>query len=355
MSKRSRLLLVILALSLPVVLTISDLYAKGSSNSSEADSKLAALLDEKLEYYRHQYPEISFLILKGGDELVADMMALDKSLGNEPASLDYEHPPELRKELMTASANRILHMLQFKMPSASLFKTDSPHGRKNICVLTIHPQAVAADSIHATINLLDLPPQLVQKIPKDLLLSADDYLAFVIDHEVYHCLQSMYSGPQKRSFKEYWGVYNHFLNEQGADAYGMGMHIKNYGKVTDFARNLQRIRGMALYSGDPDHLTCKSLQQVLKIPAMNFKKMTANEVFEMAIRIKGHLTSGYDAYLVYLASAVQAMKELGVEGLISDDLHNIANDHNADPTEVKQLVTNSRRCFSELCMPASQP
>ena len=336
-------------LSLTITAATCSASAQNNTHVPVIRSSTSSLLDEKLEYYRHLYPEISFLNLKGGDELVTDMMILVKALGDEPSSSDYEHPEKLREELMTASVNRILYMLQFQMPSASLFKADKPPGQGvNLCVLTIHPQVAAADSLQATSHLLDLPDEIIERIPDNLQLSPGDYLAYVIDHEIYHCLHSMYAGPQKMSFKKYWGEYNHFLNEQGADAYAVGMHIKNRQKTSNFVINLQRIRAMALFSADPDHMTSKAIDQVINLPESKIKNMSANEVFDMAIRIKKGLTIGYDEYLKYLASAVQAMEELGLEEIIPEDLLNIAKESQSDPAQVKQYVENSRRCLLEL-------
>ncbi len=336
-------------LCLAIAVTTCGVNAQSDSDTHDKSDFLDSLLNEKLEFYRHLYPEISFLILKGGDELVADMMALDLALGHQPSSLDYEHPPKLREDLMIASANRIVYMLQYSMPSASLFKADDPLGwQEHICVLTINPDEIAADSVQATRNLLDLPQEFIQKIPEDFRLQASDYLEFVIDHEVYHCLQSMYVGPQEMSHKEFWGEYNHFLNEQGADAYAMGMHINTRLENSSFAKNILRIRGMALYSGDPDHLTCKALQQIFKVHVKDMAEMSAKEVFGTANRIREHVTISYDEYIQYLASSVQAMKVLGVEDLVSDELRNRIKDVQSDPAQVKELVTNTRRYLSEL-------
>ena len=340
------------ASALLFLFTVAMTLAVNAQNGPDADDKsssLDSLLNEKLEFYRQLYPEISFMILKGGDELVADMMALDLALGHEPSSLDYEHPLKLREDLMIASANRIVNMLQYRMPSASLFKADTPLGwQENLCVLTIDPDEIAADSIRATRNLLDLPQDFIRKIPDDLRLQPTDYLEFVIDHEIYHCLHSMYVGPQKMSHKELWGEYNHFLNEQAADAYAMGVHIKTRLRVTPFAKNLLRIRGMALFSGDPDHLTCKALQQVFKVPVVDMAEMSTKDVFDRANRIQERLTISYDEYIQYLASSIQAMKLLGVEDLISDELHSRIKGVQSDPVQVTELVTNTRRYLSEL-------
>jgi hypothetical protein len=158
----------------------------------------------------------------------------------------------------------------------------------------------------------------------------------------------MYVGPQEMSHKEFWGEYNHFLNEQGADAYAMGMHINTRLENSSFAKNILRIRGMALYSGDPDHLTCKALQQIFKVPVEDMAEMSAKEVFGTANRIREHVTISYDEYIQYLASSVQAMKVLGVEDLVSDELRNRIKDVQSDPAQVKELVTNTRRYLSEL-------
>ena len=349
MYQRTRRKLVSIMLCLAIAVTTCGVNAQSDSDTNDKSNFLDSLLNEKLEFYRHLYPEMSFMLLKGGDELVADMMALDLALGHQPSSLDYEHPPKLREDLMIASANRIVYMLQYRMPSASLFKADDPlDWQEHICVLTINPDEIAADSVQATRNLLDLPQEFIQKIPEDFRLQPRDYLEFVIDHEVYHCLQSMYVGPQEMSHKEFWGEYNHFLNEQGADAYAMGMHINTRLENSSFAKNILRIRGMALYSGDPDHLTCKALQQIFKVPVEDMAEMNAKEVFGTANRIRERLTISYDEYIQYLASSVQAMKVLGVEELVSDELRNRIKDVQSDPAQVKELVTNTRRYLSEL-------
>ena len=349
MYQQTRKRLVSTLLCSAIAVTTCGVNAQSDSDTHDKSKVLDSQLNEKLEFYRHLYPEISFMILKGGDELVADMMALDLALGYQPSSLDYEHPPKLREDLMIASANRIVYMLQYRMPSASLFKADDPLGwQAHICVLTINPDEIAADSVQATRNLLDLPQEFIQKTPEDFRLQASDYLEFVIDHEVYHCLQSMYVGPQKMSQKEFWGEYNSFLNEQGADVYAMGMHINTRLEVSSFAKNILRIRGMALYTADPDHLTCKALQQIFKVPVKDIAEMSAKEIFDKAKHIQERLAMSYDEYIQYLASSVQALKVLGVEDLVSDELRSRIKGVQSNPAQVRELVANTRRYLSEL-------
>jgi len=347
--KTSIRLFACILLSLAVATTTSFATTQNESYTPEKTTSPQTLLDEKIGHYRHLYPEIKFLILQGEEEFLVDMMTLNRELGSQPSSMDYEHPLALREDLMYVSVERIRIMLESQSPSASLFEVDANQSHQEyICVLTINPRWVAADSIIATTHLLDLPQDVIKKIPQDMRLLPADYLAFVIDHEVYHCLKSMYVGPQLMSHKELWGGYNHFLNELGADAYALGMHIKTRGKATPFTRNILRIRGMALYSADPDHLTCNALKQILKVPVEDITEMSSHEIFDLANSIKDRQLTGHDAYMQYLASAVQAMKEIAMDEHVSDDLRNKLKDTQADPQQVKNLVANAHRCLTEL-------
>ena len=347
--KTSIRLLTCVLLCLAMATIIFCVYVQNESYTLEKTNPSDTLLNEKIEYYRHLYPEIAFLILQG-DEFLADMKILDRVLGNQPISMDYEHPPELREDLMYVSVERIRIMLESQAPSASLFEIDTTQGsQEHVCVLTINPRGVAADSIHATWHLLDLPLEDIRKIPQDMRLPPNDYLAFVIDHEVYHCLKSMYVGPQPMSYKELWGGYNSFLNEQGADVYALGMHIKNRSEVSLFAKNILIIRGMALYSGDPDHLTYKAIKQLLNVSIEDITEMSAHEVFDLENSIKDSHLTGYDAYMQYLDSAVQALKEIGMAEHVSEELHNKLKDIEEYTEKDNELVASANRCFPAWC------
>lgn len=329
------------ALCLPIFASITE--------SSAENDHPPTLLNTKLTYYRAQYPEILIINLEGGVDFPADIVALDLILGFRPVSLDYEHPPELREDLMTVSFDRIIRMLRLQAPSAAMFKADEPFGwQEHVCVLTINPHEVASDSLQATRSLLSLPPEAIRQIPHDFRLLPEDYLEFVVDHEIYHCLKSMYVGPQQRSHKQFWAEYNQFIEEQGADAFALLMHIKTRDRITPFANNIKRIRGMSLYNADPDHLTCKALQQVMEIPVEDIAGMSTTQIFELATHIKAGLSMDYADYLQHLASAVQAMKEIGVEALVSEELSDGVKDIPAEPAQVNALVANAHRCLFEL-------
>jgi|GEM_PF-2744019 len=354
--QKAKSYLVYIAFCFATAASASDNFAQVKVYEPAESERSQSVLNRKLKYYRALYPEILILNLEGGVDFPANMVALNLVLGYQPVSLDHDHPPELREDLMIVSIERIMNMLRYQAPSASLFKADDPLGwQEHVCVLTIDPLEVAADSIQATKNLLNLAPEVIRQIPHDFQLLPKDYLEFVFDHEIYHCMISMYVGPQQRSHKQFWGQYNQFIEELGADAFALAMNIKMRKEVTSFANNIRRIRGMSLYNADPDHLTCKALEQVLKVPVTDIIGMSTNQIFELANRIQNRLTIDYQEYIQHLASAVQAMKELGVEALVSEDLRDGIKDIPADPTHVKELVVNARRCLSDLSGEALEP
>lgn len=327
----------------------SAVHAGDEADSSVSYKRLDTILDDKLEDYKHQYPEINFLLLRGGDQTVEDMVTLGRVLGKKPVNMDYEHPAELRKDLINVSVNRILFMLQSQMPSSSLFKTNKKlSGQQYVCVLAISPVQIAGNSIQATRHLLDQPLEFVRNIPKRLLLSPEDYLAFVIDHEIYHCLQSMYSGPQPMSHKKLWGEYFQFLNEQAADFYALGMHIRKSRRVTTFCRNIQRIRCVSLASADANHFTSKGIQQLLKIPAREFINADTSAVFAKARHFREHEVIDYNTYIQYVSSAIEAMKVLGLSSLITEELQISQVEISPDPSQVDELVSHTRQCLAEL-------
>lgn len=319
------------------------------ASAEETGSKPWQILKQEISAYKKLYPDILFLNLKGGEDTLSDMTALDLILGYQPVNLDYEHTPKLREDLLYVSVNRVYIMLQNMMPSASLFKADNPQGwQETVCVLTINPDDIAAHSFNATRHLLSLPDKVIKNIPENLKLNPEYYLRFVIHHEIFHCLQSKYIGPQLMSDKSLWGEYNQLLDELGADAYAMAMHIRNSKGITEFANNIKRIRGMSLYNADPDHLTCSALDSTMSKPVKDIIDMKPREVLDFAHDIKLNQNISYDDYLVYLSSAVQAMKALGIKQTLEKPVLDAIKNITADDAQVNELIKHSTHCMTEI-------
>ena len=314
--------------------------------SSEKEVCHESIVNEKRDYYNRLYPDILFAPFYGGAETSEEMVALDVLLGQEPISLDYEHPADLREELMLLSAERIWLMLQHQHSSAALFKADNPQGwQENICVITLDACAVAAIDPGAGNFSIELPAEIARDIPGGLRLNKKDYIEYVFDHEAYHCLKSMYVGPQRMSSMDLWGEYTHYLNEKGADVYAVALHIKKYKGITPFVENIRRFRELSFYSADPDHHTCDALNKLVSIPADDIVSMTNQEIFELANNIKQDLTISYDEYVMYLAAAIEAIKILGAESPELKEIEKKTKGLEPDRDLVNKLVEKSRSCL----------
>ncbi|QKT03905.1 hypothetical protein HUS23_08790 [Ectothiorhodospiraceae bacterium 2226] len=306
----------------------------------------AEQLEQRLGSYAALYPDMRFVNLTGGDATWADLTRLRTLLGPEPVNLDYEHPEDLRETLMRASLGRIHLMLTHQVPSAALFQADRPRDPPDlVCVLTIDPCQAGADDLAATRQLLNLPDGEFGNVPEAAYLRKEDFLEFVVDHEVYHCLKAHTVGPQPMSGKPLWAGYHHHLDEKGADAYALARHIKERGRITAFAENVQRIRNLALYTLDPDHFTCDAIERVLALPVDELAARNEHELLELANDLRAELDPGYPGYLAYIASAIEAIDRLGLGDQLDPALRARVQGLSADEAMVQRLVQRTERCM----------
>jgi hypothetical protein len=179
-----------------------------SAVAEPSPEQLDDVVKERRNFYNTRFPDISFVFLKGGSSLLDDMMALSVLLRHDPKCLDYEHPRELRREFYEVTIERIQPMLWHRAPSATLFQPVGNSAQQPaLCVITLDPCFVSGDDLKATKDLLNIPDTLLQEVSVTNHLACVDYLTFVLDHEVFHCLDSYYNGPMPMSMKKYWGEY----------------------------------------------------------------------------------------------------------------------------------------------------
>lgn len=299
-------------LSLILVTLLCQSPASSEMSQEEGGTDmLQQIVGEQRGLYNRQFEEIQFVFLEGGEDWHEDVCTLNLLLGHQPSCLTYEHPPDLRQDLMDASLTVLIQMLRNEAPYSALFKADSPLGwRETICAVSLNPSNLASSDQVASAYLFDLDAEQAAAIPQRKQLEARQFLHYLIDHEIYHCLDSFYNGPQPMSNEELWGEYYNFRRENGADAYALAMNIKRQGRVGDFARVIQDFRGMTIYQGDPDHWSYDAISRVLQLPASELKDKTPRDLFKQASRIRDSLVGDYPAYLTYRATAMEALLQL---------------------------------------------
>ncbi len=270
---------------------------------------------EKLVFYDRQFPEIEFIYLSDGEEWSQALSALDLLLGYQPVNLDYEHPPELREDLLFVTVAKIQMMLVYREASSYLFRVGELPGAKrdHVCVITLDPNSMVLSDEAATRHMLDLTDDEFRAIPRENYLSKDAHLDFLIDHEVYHCLDTFYYGPITRSEKEFWGKYSCYRRERQADLYALAMHIQRHQGKTPYVGKIRQLRGMTLLNGEMQHLTDRVIERLLDTDYEQWFDLSPREVIEHVKQLDKPFDLNYEEYLDFRVNALRAMRLLGKE------------------------------------------
>lgn len=300
-------------------------------------TQLEQIVLGKLEFYANQYPEINFIILDSAADVAQNMQALTQLIGQDPVPLDYEHPHDLRETLLQVTLARIEYLLAMNAGSSTLFKPGkgAVANRKYMCVVTMNPLDIAKDNRVATHHLLDVSDSEFESISAEDYLDNVSHLQFTLDHEIFHCLDTLYNGAIPMSKLDFWGDYHRRKNESGADAFAIMMNIAASGKVTAYAKTLMRIRGLALLADDPDHYTKSAIDAVLQLGTGRLSQSDVFERFRLATEIRTKISGSYDDYIHYRDACYFATRlltgeikeaQLSKEQIDLELVHSLVND-----------------------------
>ena len=307
--------------------------------------QLEQIILNKLAFYAAQFPDIDFVVLDTAGNVARNMQLLAQIIGQDPDPLDYAHPEDLRHALLMTMLMRIEFLLQTDVGSATLFKPgkDAVAKRKYVCVVTLSPWDIARDDRTATRHLLELPQSEIDAVPPAQYLDHASHLRFALDHEVYHCLDTIYNGPIPMSKREYWGKYYMLKNEAGADAFGIIMNIAAHDSITPYARTLGHIRALTLLRNDPNHYTYPAICAVLQLDPAKLAQDDVRERFQVASTLRDRVVGNYDEYVRYMIAAYHAMKQLDVH-----DGEDKLGQTEVDRKLVKVLIEQTRDSYHRL-------
>jgi len=279
------------------------------------ERELDAIVQHRLLLYEGLFPKIQFVVLTDRLKSGVGLLELLQLLGRDATNLDYEHPPQLRADLLEVSIARVATHLRNNATSSALFKAGQGAAatREQLCVLTLDACVIARDNRQATHHMLGLPGPLFARMQAGEYLDADQHLEYVIDHEVRHCLAAHRGHPIPMSTREYWAGYSQHRNEYAADAYALAMHILNHGAGSGYARTMTHIRGLAMLQGDPDHFTASAMQAVPEtLKSVSSHASGLERAYVVAETIRERLDPGYDGYLKFRYAAHELMRDLGL-------------------------------------------
>jgi len=308
------------------------------------------IIDRRIEAYNRAFGEVRFVHFNGGEEWHGEAVALATALGSDADPIDYQHPGVLRTELMHVTLERVVHMLRTSTISATTFRLSAgnPFGRPYLCVVTMNPQDLVRDEFAATRAFLGASKETMRRVNPTRYLDHDSHLTFALDHEVFHCLDSIRYGGAPRSFDGLHAAYARLMRESAADVFALAMHLRTHERVTRYARNVTHIRALAPFMGDPDRGTFEALREILGIDSHELAGMRVQQIVEIAHTASARVVGTYDDFISCRAAAYHATRAMGLEPGVSTAVTKQLAQLPLDPAHVARLADRYRYFYAQL-------
>jgi len=275
--------------------------AMAAPSPGEAVLDLAArrdIIDRRIADYQEMYPEVEFLWLEGGDGWRGDVVALHTLIGSGPINLDYDAPALANADLLEVNLDRIARFLNGNVVSAATFRVGrgALAKRPYLCLVALNPEVFADDPVAATRQMVDISEEEFAQVHPGRLLNVQDHLRFAVDHEVFHCLESIYYGGMPLSDEKYGGEYHGFQRESAADGFAMAMHLRDHGEVTDYTENILLIRALWMVTECPDICALETIRAIQNTPADILGDFEPMELVDYVIDLRDQLVSNYERF-----------------------------------------------------------
>lgn len=264
------------------------------------------LVASRLADYTNVFPEVAFYHLRGPADL-AKLNQLTKQLGNGASNVDYEHPPKLRKLLLEAQMGRIELMLNYSMPSSTLFKTgeNSLFHKPYLCVITLDENIFLTDQLAATRFITGQDKITTRNFPTNTVLDNQTFINFTIDHEVFHCLDAYLNGPTRPKTKsQLTASYHDYRAEIRADSYAALMHRMS-SRPDSFLFNLANYRSLNIIYWDITHYTSPAIRQILHLKDSDIEPINTQGVLEYVMHMADMNIMSRDHYGYFVRSAAE--------------------------------------------------
>ena len=306
---KATLLLVFFMLNISAIAAVTD---NSSSDKDIEIEKKNQAIQNKLDYYNKVFPDIQFVHLKNG-EWEKSLQALELFIGYQATSLDYEHPKELREDLLFVTVAKIQMMLVNKIVSSYLFKVgEMPAASKqHACVITLDAATIVLTDQIATQYFIDLQADILKSLPNESYLDKDQHLDFIIDHEAFHCLDSFHYGGIPMSKKPFSTRYDGFKRENQADMFAVAMNMQRMKKLTRYAKNIMNLRAMTLINGELQHDSFSAMQLMMN---SDKEKLIHTQPMELVKKVKSlykTIAPSYEEYIDFRVAAVEVIGMLG--------------------------------------------
>jgi hypothetical protein len=336
-------------------LLVIDLPVQASSNVDPEVERANLAIHKKLDFYNQAFPDIQFAHLQRSGEWYESIQALELLLGYQATSLDFQHPQELREDLLFATVRKIGMMLINGMTSSYLFRVGQMPvaKKKHVCVITLDPESTIISNRIATEYFIDLP---LDQVEASRFIDKDKHLDFIIDHEAYHCLDTYYYGGIPMSHRNFSTRHEVYRRENEADMFALAMHIKRDKGITDYAKKIIQLRGMSLLNGELQHYSADVMNKVRNYNQKTIIRATAEELLRLIKQLHKPLALSFQQYLQYRTNAVAAIRTLGRQ-VNEMDKPVVADDLSPEKEKVHLLIQQTKnyyKAFFGHAYPASE-
>lgn len=327
---------------------ISVNAAVAYNSSSDKDIKIEKInqaIQNKLDYYNNIFPYIQFVHLKNG-EWEKSLQALELFIGYQATSLDYEHPKELREDLLFVTVAKIQMMLVNKIASSYLFKVGEipAASKKHVCVITLDTATSVLTDQVATQYFIDLPSYTLKSLPKKSFLDKEQHLDFIIDHEAFHCIDTYHGGGIPISKKPFSTRYDGFKRENQADMFAIAMNMRRMKKLTGYAKNIMNLRDMTLINGELQHNSFSAMQLMINSDKEELILSEPKALVKKVKHLYKTIAPSYKEYIDFRVAAVEVIRMLGKE-VNEYEKPFTPSGHKADKEIVQRLMKQSLDSF----------
>lgn len=319
--------------------------SEDTSNPNAAIEQVNTAIQKKLDFYNRTFPRIQFVHLKNHQEWYKSLQALELLLGYQSTNLDFEHPVELREDLLFVTVEKIQMMLEKRITSSYLFKTGQiPAAKKNyVCMMTHDPETTTISNRVATAYFIDLP---LGSLTDSRLLNKEKHLDFIIDHEAYHCLDTFFYGGIPMSKNEYSTQHKVYHRENEADMFALAMHFHRYKQRTDYARKIIWLRGMSLLNGEPQHYTTRAMNRIYHYNLQQFMDISTDDLLKLVKQLYRPEAPNYQQYLQYRSNTAAAVHKLGKQ-INEPDAPIIPDNLQPENDKVQDLIRETKHYYRE--------
>ena len=270
------------------------------------------LVTEQIARYQKEYPDIEFMLLHAAEDYKA-MLPLVDSLGEEATNPEYEHPEEARITLLEAQEHRIGMLLENDMSSATLFKTPNSNitDKPYLCVVTMSHQLSDWNPIAATLFMYNLDEDIVKTMPISMRLDNRKFLAYTIDHEVFHCIDVYKNGflfPMTSD--EVVASRNRARAEMRAEAFAALAHITRHPDAKQFISNIANARTLNLLDWDIEHYTVDVLNKAIDAHTLHMPEDT-KQLAQDSVQLASEVTPTLSEYKEFVIATELAIEKLG--------------------------------------------